>query len=200
MKIKVLSIVFSLVVCVVACFAVSPAKATPKTTPVVAAVSVQLPGGSDSSEILKTRFLNMLNHNFVYGENFKFVDEMINLSAISLLDCAEDGFIKEDTVFSFVSDMYGVDVVEVAELNADYPQREGYIYIIPRGYTVYTHKNAEVIRNEDGSYTVTTDVTVSDHDGEDVTFKAISLFVKNVDSGFGFNLISSEIVENAIQM
>lgn len=203
MKIKALAITFALIICVVSCIALSPAETSAKNAPVVAAVSVQLPSANDSSEILKARFLNMLNHNFVYGEDFKYIDEMINLSTIALLDSAEEEnpeFIKEDVVFSYISDMFGVEVADASGLNAEYPKKEGYIYIIPRGYTVYTHKNADVVRNEDGSYTVTTDVTVSGHDTEDETVKAVSLFVKNENSGFGFNLISSKIVENTVQM
>ena len=48
-------------------------------------------------------------------------------------------------------------------------------------------------QNEDGSYTVVTDVEISSHDSDAEIAKATTLFVKNENSAFGFNIISSDI-------
>ncbi len=203
MKIKALAIIFAFVLCVVSCFALSPVGAAVQSTPKVAAINLQNPVKTASEEVLEARFLNMLNHNFVYGEDFKYIDEIINLSVIALLDradTADSEFIKEDIVFSHISDMYGIDVVDASELNADFPKKDGFIYIIPRGYTVYKHTAPQITHNEDGSFTVTTSVTVNGHDTDEESYTAVSLFVKNSASAFGYNLISSEILETAVQM
>ena len=203
MKIKTLSIIFVLLVSIISCIALSPVSAAPQTAPNTAAVSVNKPVANAKQEVLEARFLNMLNHNFVYGDDFKFIDEIVNLSVIALLDSADilnGEFIKESDVFSFIFDMYGIEVLDAGEINADFPKKEGYIYIVPRGFTVYKHSNAQIKVNEDGSFSVSTDVSVNAHDAEEETFKAVSLFVKNSDSSFGYSLISSEIFETAVQM
>ena len=72
------------------------------------------------------------------------------------------------------------------------------MYVIPRGFSVYKHSNPVITENEDGSYTVVTAVQIFSHDSEAETAKASTLFVKNENSAFGFNIISSDIVfENA---
>ena len=45
---------------------------------------------------LWARFLNMLNHNFVYNDAFESVYEMTACSEVALLDKAEDGYIKQE--------------------------------------------------------------------------------------------------------
>jgi len=199
MKIKALSIIFALVICIVSCFALAPVGAAVQNTS--AAVTVRAPEITSTEKALEARFLNMLNHNFVYGEDFKYIDEIINLSVIALLDRVDtfnSEFIKEDIVFSYISDMYGIEVVDTSELNAGFPREEGFIYIIPRGYTVYKHTAPQIVHNEDGSFTVTTTVAVNGHDTEQESYTAVSLFVKNSASAFGYNLISSEIIETAV--
>ena len=47
--------------------------------------------------------------------------------------------------------------------------------------------------NEDGSYTVITSVEINSHDGGE-TVKAKTLFIKNSDSDFGYNIVSSDII------
>ena len=96
--------------------------------------------------------------------------------------------------------MYGIEIVDLAEYNAGYPQKDGYIYLVPQGFTVYKHSNARILENEDGTYTVTTDVSVEGHDGEYKTLTAKTMFVKNSASAFGFNIVYSEISESALQI
>ena len=50
---------------------------------------------------LGARFLNMLNHNFVYNDAFESVYEMTACSEVALLDKAEDGYIKQAITHKF---------------------------------------------------------------------------------------------------
>lgn len=142
---------------------------------------------------LGARFLNMLNHNFVYNDAFESVYEMTACSEVALLDKAEDGYIKQSLIAGYLYNMYGVENADFAAVTKDFPQRENYVYVIPRGFSVYKHSAPVITENEDGSYTVVTDVEISSHDSDAETEKATTLFVKNENSAFGFNIISSDI-------
>lgn len=142
---------------------------------------------------LGARFLNMLNHNFVYNDAFESVYEMTACSEVALLDKAEDGYIKQSLIAGYLYNMYGVVNADFAAVTKDFPQRENYVYVIPRGFSVYKHSAPVITENEDGSYTVVTDVEISSHDSDVETAKATTLFVKNENSAFGFNIISSDI-------
>lgn len=142
---------------------------------------------------LGARFLNMLNHNFVYNNEFESVYEMTACSEVALLDKAEDGYIKQSLIAGYLYNMYGVENADFAAVTKDFPQRENYVYVIPRGFSVYKHSAPVITENEDGSYTVVTDVEISSHDSDAETAKATTLFVKNENSAFGFNIISSDI-------
>ena len=141
---------------------------------------------------LGARFLNMLNHNFVYNDAFESVYEMTACSEVALLDKAEDGYIKQSLIAGYLYNMYGVENADFAAVTKDFPQRENYVYVIPRGFSVYKHSAPVITENEDG-YTVVTDVEISSHDSDAETAKATTLFVKNENSAFGFNIISSDI-------
>lgn len=143
--------------------------------------------------VLGARFLNMLNHNFVYNDAFESVYEMTACSEVALLDKAEDGYIKQSLIAGYLYNMYGVENTDFAAVTKDFPQRENYVYVIPRGFSVYKHSAPVITENEDGSYTVVTDVEISSHDSDAETAKATTLFVKNENSAFGFNIISSDI-------
>ncbi len=142
---------------------------------------------------LGARFLNMLNHNFVYNDAFESVYEMTACSEVALLDKAEDGYIKQSLIAGYLYNMYGVENADFAAVTKDFPQRENYVYVIPRGFSVYKHSAPVITENEDGSYTVVTDVEISSHDSDAENAKATTLFVKNENSAFGFNIISSDI-------
>lgn len=186
-------IAFLLVLCLlIACFSVPVSGAAP--------VKAQEEPSAVSSPALEARFLNMLNHNNNYNDDFKYIDTMVNNSVLSLLhlrDAENEDFIRADYVISFIKDMYGIDVVDVSELNAQWPQLDGYIYIIPKGFATYTHELTAMEKNEDGSYTVYTSVTADWHDGEPETFEAVSLMVPNSASSFGYVLIRCELIAPA---
>lgn len=199
MKLKGFLAISISVICLLSVFVLKPNKETPEiNTPAVSTVTLNL-SDSDSSKILASRFLNMLNHNFVYGEDFLSADSILSLSITANCDKAEfDGeFIKEDIVTSFVFDMYGIEIVDTKDFSAKFPEKEGFLYLSSKGYTVYNHKNAKITENEDGTYTVITEVSVDGHDGEKEILSAKTLFVKNSESVFGFNIIYSEISDTA---
>lgn len=148
----------------------------------------------------EARFLNMLNHNFVYNADFENADTIVNNASLALLDLRDstnEDFIKDIYVKSFVKDMYGIEIADMSLLNSEHPQLDGYLYIIPRGYTTYTHTIISVEQNADGSYTVVSNVTANDHDAADKTQKAVSLFVPNAESAFGYNMIYCNIINNS---
>lgn len=153
----------------------------------------------DSSKVLQARFLNMLNHNSVYNDNFNSVEDIVNASVPELLnmrDPVHDSYIAESYVRDYVYNMYGVEIEDFSDINSDSPHLDGYVYIIPRGFSVFSHKIDSVSLNEDGSFTVVTSVSIDSHDGDSVSRKAVSLFVKNEHSQFGYNIISSEISDS----
>lgn len=148
----------------------------------------------------EARFLNMLNHNFVYNTDFDDADTIVNNASLALLDLRDsvnEDYIKDTYVKGFVKDMYGIEIADMTALNADYPQLDGYLYVIPRGYTSYNHTIVSVEQNEDGSYTVISDVTVDNHDAATKTQKAVSLFVENSESAFGYNMIYCNIISES---
>ena len=156
---------------------------------------------ADTDKVLEARFLNMLNHSFAYGEDLGSVEALVNCSVAALRNMdggAEESFMDETRVKDYLYNMYGVEVENLSSVNAEFPKKDGYVYIIPRGYTVYKHTIDSVMLNEDGSYTVTTLVNIDSHDGEE-NGRAVTLFVKNSDSQFGFNIISSEIIVDAFE-
>ncbi len=193
MKIKLLCV--ALLLCTVVFSSLLPVYAVPATKVASAQPS--------ADAALEARFLNMLNHNRVYDDTFLSIDDMVNESVLGLLelrDSENEDFIADNYVKDFILSMYGVDIVDMSELNADMPKKEGFVYIIPRGFEEYRHENVSVRENEDGTLTVTTKVTISLHDGEEISAKAVSLFVKNSESQFGYNIISSNIYENAAEI
>ena len=161
-----------------------------------AATATEKPSAPAVSQekILSARFLNMLNHNFVYNDAFDSVYEMTACSEAALLDRAENGYISSGVISGYLYNMYGVEGVDFAAVTKDFPQRENYVYVIPRGFSVYKHSNPVITENEDSSYTVVTVVQIFSHDSETETAKASTLFVKNENSAFGFNIISSDII------
>lgn len=151
----------------------------------------------------EARFLNMLNHNFVYNGDFESVEAIVNNSLLALLDLRDaenEDFIKDAYVKGFVKDMYGIEIDDTTALNAEYPQMDGYLYIIPRGYTTYEHEIVSVKENEDGSFTVVSEVTAANHDTAGETMTAVSLFVPNQESAFGYNMIYCDFATNTINI
>ncbi len=147
----------------------------------------------DNEKVLESRFLNMLNHNFVYSEAFYNDEDLVNDSALALLDLVNDGFVEEAYLKDYIFNMYGKIYDDFSEYNAQAPKKDGYFYIIPRGYDLYEHTIASVTENEDGSYLVITNVIIDYHFGEKVEAVSTTLFLPNEESQFGFNILFSDL-------
>lgn len=151
---------------------------------------------TDEAKVLEARFLNMLNHNFVYNDAFYSVEDIVNCSmpaVLELRDTEDDSFIAQNYVSDYVYDMFGIEDIDYSAINTQFEQKADYVYIIPRGFTVFKHTSLSVTENEDGSYTVKTKITADAHDSEEITDICTSLIVPNKNSKFGFNIISSVI-------
>lgn len=143
--------------------------------------------------VATARFENMLNMNFVYGDDFCNNESLVNAAAISVLgEVDDDGFIPSDSVTAFIKDFYDIDMVITKNINSSLPQRDGFVYVVPRGYTTYEHDVVSVIRDGD-YYSVVSSVKINLHTGESYIATANSVFMINHDSSFGYSLISSEL-------
>ena len=139
------------------------------------------------------RFLNMLNHNFVYNFDFEDADIVAENSVLALLDQKEgdSDYISEAVLKGFINDMYGIELESINDNAAEH--KEGLVFITPRGYTSYSHEITDVAENEDGSFTVYSSVTVTPHDNDEYVTSAETLFVKSETSAFGYNIIRSDL-------
>ena len=144
---------------------------------------------------LAPRFLNMLNHNFVYNEGFETFEGLTESAIIANLDLKEGDYISETYIKGYLADMYGINAVTFDDNSGDM-HKNGYIYIKPMGFTRYSHENPTVTENEDGTFTVLTDVTVSAHDSMPTKGTAVTLFARNSKSAFGFVIVYSNISFN----
>lgn len=193
-SLSVIACVFSLVV-----FASVPKYSEVEVVPAQSGVITVVDSVNDtatSDKVLEARFLNMLNRNFVYDGAFDTVEGVVNSSIIALLDkrdSEDDSFISQEIVSDFVYDMYGIEDIDYSAVNTQFAQKDGFVYIIPRGFELYNHKIVSITNNEDGSYTVKTNVTISTHDGLQIVDVCESLFVKNEASNFGYSIIYSNI-------
>ncbi len=189
MKKKILSALLLFFIILSCVFVSSPVK-----TPVAAAAE----GENSEAEVLKSRFLNMLNHNFVYGEAFYSTESLINSSMPALLDLRDsedEDFIAEKYVRDYVFNMYGLELGNIENINADFPTKKGFVFIIPRGFSVYSHELLKIKENEDGSFTVTTQVYIDDHDANESALLCETLFAKNDASSFGFTIEYSKFFD-----
>ncbi len=138
------------------------------------------------------RFENMLNHNRLFGEDFSDTNTVVENSIISLLSKREEDFIKEDIVSCFVYNMYSLDI-EDYKANTNAPVREGYIFILPRGYDDFSHEIVSVTKS--GTlYCVISEVTFNTHDGVQEKATCETVFLENEDSAFGYNIISANLL------
>ena len=169
----------------------------------VITVAERKAGIPDENKVLESRFLNMLNHNYVYDEAFYTVEDIVNESVTALIDMREgedSSYIAESFVADYVLNMYGIEIEDFSEINPDFPKKEGFVYILPRGYSDYNHEITSVAQNEDGSYTVKTKVIISSHDSGAEIETCETLFVPNEMSQFGFSIINSKIGAPAVAM
>ncbi len=151
----------------------------------------------DKSLVQEARFENMLNHNFVYDEDFYNVSDIVNNSMVALLeyrDAEDDSYIAQDIINSYLFDMYGFKIDDFSGINEDFGLRDGFVYILPRGYAIYEHSVKSVSENEDGTFTCVTDVIVKTHDGCEEDLTAETIFAVNESSAFGYNIVISKFI------
>lgn len=205
-KLAVAAFLLASVICISAVLFSAPAKADVEIYSESSQSVITLSDNSavsNNNKALEARFLNMLNHSFVYDEDIANVEAIVNCSMPALLDMRDsedESFILESIVADFVFNMYGVEIEDFSQINSSFPQKQGYVYILPKGYSVYKHELVSVAVNEDGSYFVKTKVTVDTHDSEDESFACTTLFVANEKSQFGYNIISSVISSGNIML
>lgn len=149
----------------------------------------------DANLVMANRFENMLNNNHVYGDEFMSVEKVLRACELSLLDESQNGKIANSRLIDFAKDMYGIDAAVFADEGNEPLSVGGTTEILPRGYSIFTHKVEEIVENEDGTYTVYSVVSAENHDGFVVGYEAISCFAKSDSSRFGYILIASELFE-----
>ncbi len=162
-------------------------------TPVKPVVQASVASTPDASKVLEARFLNMLNHNFVYNEMFYDDEKLLNESSLALLHLAKDGLVEEIYLKDYVFNMYGKIYDDFSNINEFAPKYDGYFYVIPRGYDLYEHEIVSVTDNKDGSYTVESKVIIDYHFGEKVEAVSTTYFLENELSAFGYNIVFSSL-------
>ena len=93
---------------------------------------------------MSARFLNMLNHNFVYNDAFDSVYEMTACSEVALLDRAENGYISSGVISGYLYNMYGVEGVDFAAVTLNNRPQTSRIYpaVLHRFYDTSSFLNA----------------------------------------------------------
>ena len=108
----------------------------------------------DKTKVLETRFLNMLNHSYVYDDDFGSLETIVNNSVVAIInfrDSKNPDYIPESVVYGYLYDMFGLEITDFSGFNSDFPQKAGYVYILPRGYAEYEHKAKSLTQCEDGT-------------------------------------------------
>lgn len=147
----------------------------------------------NTEKVTAARLENILNLNNVFNDDFTDNETLVNKSAIALRAYADDdGFIKNDVVVSYIKNMYDVDMVITEDINKNMPKKAGCVYLIPRGYSVYTHKILSV--TDEGEYIkVISAVSAKSHDNSESIGTAVTFFKKNEASAFGYNIINCTV-------
>lgn len=155
---------------------------------------------ADASKVKEAKILNLLNLNNIFGEDFTDNETLVNAAAINLRSYAtEQGFIENSIVTAYIKDIYDIDIEINDTINVNMPKKQGYVYLIPRGYTAYSHEIISVTDN--GDYiTVTSFVSVDSHDNQTIIGTATTNLAKNESASFGYNIISSDIDYNAVSL
>lgn len=148
-----------------------------------------------ADKVLESRFLNMLNHNFVYDEAFYDDAALVNDSMLALLDRADGSFLDQVVLSDYIFNMYGKKYNGFDFLGEDLPEKSGYVYIVPKGYSTYEHKIVSVTDNNDGSFTVITNIEILGADNTVENAKCETVFLQSEESAFGYNIIYSDIID-----
>lgn len=148
---------------------------------------------SVNESITASRFQNMLNNNYSYGDDFSSVSQIQKNSVFSLLSFAKDETLKNTVIINFMKNMYGIDPSVLCDDGGEYLNADSVTVVPAVGYTKYTHTVTHITKNADGTFTVFSTATACEY-GEDITREAISCFAPSANSSFGYILISCELV------
>ena len=155
------------------------------------------PATAETDKVLEARLGNLLNINTVYGDDFLDNQKLVNAAMIMLKGYADDeGFVKNEIVSTYIKDMYDIDVDINENINAGLPQKEGYVLLIPRGHSVYTHDIISVTDMED-FLLVVSEAQIRTHDGEVHTAECVTKVIENEQSIFGFSILDSVLTEKS---
>ena len=152
----------------------------------------------DMAKVAEAKILNLLNLNNVYNDDFTDNEALVNAAAVNLRSYATaNGFIENGIVTSYIKDIYDIDVEITESINANMPKKQGYVYLIPRGYTAYSHEIISITESDE-CITVVSIVSIDAHDSNEVIGTATTVLVKNANASFGYNILNSEIDYNAV--
>lgn len=145
---------------------------------------------------LAARLTHMLELNQNFDKDFKDDAIILENALISLNSKADDdGFIKTDLVLSFINNMYGYDVILDDIVMENIPQKDGYLWVIPKGITNYSYSITSITEYS-GGVTAVARVLAESHDGETDSFYITVDFTENADSCFGYNIASCVTIKD----
>lgn len=139
----------------------------------------------------------LVSLNRVFGYSIYDDTALIDAAQIVLLDKATeiDGFlyIEKQVVNEFIYNMYGRAVDESAGEIYGLPAPDGCYAILPRSYDLMSQSVTDIAAKEDGTLTVTTEVTVAGLDFTE-TFSAVTV-LSPAQTESGYIITSSERVQ-----
>ena len=149
-----------------------------------------------SEEQLKVRVASMLNLNRCCNDAFSEQINIANASALALFDYSTDiqGFglcVNTCLVEGFAKSFYGVELDSDLLDSTDAPQ--GYFAIPTLENGTQVNSVVSITRNGDVYEVISSVTTYYGGDDTDVAYTK-AVFVVDIESEFGFNLISCEIL------
>ena len=147
-------------------------------------------------QLIIENFISMLNKNECYGAAFDSQKTLIMGSAVSLLDCASDipgfGFCINNTLLvEFMKSFYGIDISFEALNGSDAP--EGYI-AVPIIDLGSHHHTPILLEKIDRGYKLLTEVSMYFGGDDQETMLAVSEFLEDNNSPYGFILSRCELL------
>lgn len=139
----------------------------------------------------KVAFLEMLNKNYIFNEAFVDDVAIIEGAMLSLMPQAKEGRLHKDTIALFIEDFYGITMNENA-YDLNYIAGD-YYYFIPKGFNKPIHKITNIAFDGE-CYFVTSNITLDTHDNGEEPYTVKSVFIKNNDSSYKYNLLNCEII------
>lgn len=156
------------------------------------AATVQLAAAASAPAVTpaqKARFTTMLNNNQLFGTDFESNTAMVKGAMVALADRTENDRLSCSLLTTFIANLYG-RTVDLA--TAGFEVTDGTVAIVPQGYARLSH-NILTATAVEGGFEVTSEMTVTPHDGPAYTQTVCAAFVENSGSAFGYNLVSATV-------